>query len=384
MGIFERLHRARAIARLRKKVRRSPSPAAYGELAERYVSLTQLDDALRVAEQGLQRFPNSERLAQVRFFTKKKRLSGQIRKLQGDLQRRPNPTAYARLAEIYRELGDDDEALQVADECAERFPLNESPFLVRGEIRLERFLSDHIARDAVLAHESLGKVLRLNSRNAKAHLLTAELMYLVGDLEECRQHLKSVLSITPASRDTSSFLKTIEGGNDADDGALTFEDRAARVEEQARFPYAADRFPSYHPHMTGREVGRWRKLDSESLRQQMNDFAKLATVRNTILLDRQGEILADYSRTGGLSSSQFADLVSSVSETADEASRRMDTGSLVRAEVEGPAGNVTVARVQNVVLGLLYDNPLRPDGAWEMLQDFIARNLEHSPEGARA
>ena len=45
--------------------------------------------------------------------------------------------------------------------------------------------------------------------------------------------------------------------------------------------------------------------------------------------------------------------------------------------------NVTVARVRNLTIGLLYADPLRPDQVWEMVQDFVARNLT-ATEGARA
>ena len=106
LGILGKLQTSRDLAKLRRQARKAPSPASFGVLAERHVALGQIDQALRIAEQGLELFPNSERLASVRLFAKKKRLTGQIRKLREDLARRPSPVAYTQLAEIYRELGD--------------------------------------------------------------------------------------------------------------------------------------------------------------------------------------------------------------------------------------------------------------------------------------
>jgi len=126
VALVEQLKRWRDLARLKSQVRRAPSPATYGGLAERLIALGETDEALLVAEEGLEVFPDADRLHAVQLFAKKGRLSGQIRKLREDLQRRPNPLTYAQLAQVYRELGSYDEALGIAAECAERFPLNEA------------------------------------------------------------------------------------------------------------------------------------------------------------------------------------------------------------------------------------------------------------------
>src|SRR5690242_6286151 len=111
---MERLKRWRGLARLRSQARRAPSPAVYGELAERLIALGEVEAAQRAAEEGLALFPDSERLAHVRLFAKKGRLAGRIRRLREELQRRPNPATYTQLAAIYRDLGSDEEALAIA------------------------------------------------------------------------------------------------------------------------------------------------------------------------------------------------------------------------------------------------------------------------------
>ena len=50
VGILGRLQRSMDLAKLRKQVRKAPSPAAYGSLAERHVALGQIDEALAAAE----------------------------------------------------------------------------------------------------------------------------------------------------------------------------------------------------------------------------------------------------------------------------------------------------------------------------------------------
>lgn len=386
VGLFDRLKRSRELARLRRRVRREPTPGSFGDLAERYIALGQTDDALRVAEKGLHVFPNSERLAQVRLFAKKKRLTGQIRRLRDDILRRPSPVAYTQLAEIYRELGSDDDALAMARECAERFPLNENPYLIEGEIRLERFLRDLIARDAELAEQALSKVVRLNAHNVRAHTLLAELFHVVGAMSECRKHLRSVLTIMPTARDVQTYLDGVE---DLDDAPLPFDGAGLRewaeaVEEQGGFVNDPSDFPNEHPHLTGGPRRSRATLDQQGLAAEVLSLARHAGVLNAVVLDADDSVLAEHAVTGSLSGHQFAQLVAAVRTTSDDASRRMDTGALVRAEIEGPTGNVTVTRIRRNTVALLYDEPLRTDRAWELLQDAIARHTTVGREVARA
>jgi len=94
-----------------------------------------------------------------------------------------------------------------------------------------------------------------------------------------------------------------------------------------------------------------------------------------VLLDRAGKVLAEHADDAGLSRDDFAHLVREIRRTADQTSRRMDAGALVRAEIESPAGDLTVVRVQRLTVAALYSEPLRAEGVWEMLQDVTARNI---------
>ncbi|MCE9636510.1 MAG: hypothetical protein K8T90_12460 [Planctomycetes bacterium] len=385
MKIGEKLKRWRDLSRLRSRLRRDASPSAYGDLAERLISAGSVEEALAVAEEGLRAFPDSERLAQVRLFSKRGRLTGQIRRLRDDVLRRPTPVVYTQLAGIYRELGSHDEALQTAQECAERFPLNENPYLIQGEIRLERFLLDVIARDAILAEQALRRVTRINGHNVKAHLLLAELYWLTGAVSACRRHLRSVLTITPTARDVQDFMRQL-GQADAQqpEAEEDFEELAKRIEEIGTFANATTEFPGLRSPAPG-EVRSRTRVDVDSLKLEIAELGHTEGVRSSILLDKDGEILADCTDGMGLTRKQFGDLVTSVSGTADDASRRMDTGALVRVEIETPAGSIMVARVRGLTIGMLFAEPLRADRLWEILQDSVARNMSAADrEGAHA
>lgn len=385
VNIGDSLRRWRDLARLRAQVRRSPTPAAWGDLAERLIAVGSIDDALEAAEKGLRSFPDSERLASVRLFARRTRFAGQIRRLREDALRRPTPAAWTQLAALYREIGSDDEALEAARECADRFPLHESAHLLQGEIRLERFVEDRIARDAVVAAESLRRAAQLNPREPSAHALLGELCWLVDDLRACRVHLRALLALTPGDRAVQDFLRELGADAEgADEAETSFEERAQRVEESGTLARSPDGFPGAgrRSARTGRAGAA--ELDVEALKRSVVELGSQPGVRASVVLGRDGEILADTSDGVGTTRREFADLVTALCATADDAGRRMDAGGLVRAELECPAGNVTAARVRGVTVGVRYDATLRPGEVWEIVQDFVARSLPGAAEGARA
>jgi hypothetical protein len=80
----------------------------------------------------------------------------------------------------------------------------------------------------------------------------------------------------------------------------------------------------------------------------------------------------------------FAQLVAEIRDAADDASRRMDTGALARADVEGPAGSLVITRVHGLTIGMQYAEPMRGDRAWEILSEFTSRQLASGREASRA
>lgn len=373
------------MARLKGRVRSEPSPSSWGELAERLISHGEIDAALQAAEEGLRSFPDSERLSQVRMFAKKRRLTGQLRQLREDVARRPSPVAFTQLAAIYRDLGSHDEALEAAQQCAERYPLNEGSHLVTGEIRLERYLRDMIAKDAVIAEEALRRVTRLNGHNVRAHLLLAELYWATGDVSACRRHLRSVLTITPSAKDVQEFVKSLGSTETEENPEIRdFADRVRAIEDAGVFARSPSEFPSVD--VEARSGGSRGRLDVEALRSDVAALGSQNGVRSLAVLDRDGDILADHTDGTGPTRRQFCELLVATTSVADDASRRMDTGALVRAEVESPSGSVTVVRSRGLTIGVLYSAPLRGERVWELVQDLVARNTQAaaSTEAARA
>jgi len=388
VNILERLKRYRDMSRLRATARSAPSPSSLAALAERHVAHGDLAEALAVAERGLENFPDAERLRQIQVFAKKKSLAGRIRGLRDELAQRPSPFVYTSLAEIHRELGNDDDALAVASECAEKFPQNEQPFLVQGEIRLERFLRDQVAKDAVHAELALQRIVRVNPQHLKAHMLLAELYHLVGALPACRRHLRTVLEQSPSANDVREFLRQFGPANEEPGPDDVTEEMlislAGRVEESGVFAGPPEAFPQMSARRSDARRHSQMRVDIDDLATEMLQFARTPGIRNTLLIDLEGQVLSHHEDVAGIRVDAFVDLVRDVRATAGNASRRMDTGVLVRAEIEGPETSLTVVRLRQYTIAALFSDPLRTDRVWEMLQDVTARCLTAPKEVTHA
>ena len=379
MNLVERLKRWQDLSRLRRQTRRDPSPSTFAELAERLIALGEHDEALKVAEQGLASYPHADRLEHVRLYVKKNRMTGDLRRLREEIQRRPTALGYARLAKLYRELGSHDEALAIASVCAERFPTDETAFLLQAELRRERFRRDLVAKDAVMAESALRQALRLNPKNVDARVRLAELCHLVGLREACAQHLRAAREASPSSPDLDALV--LELGDAPAQDEETFAEMAERVQSQGAFAGDPAKFDggSGDSPAPGED-----QVDAGSLIAAMSVFAGHDGLRNVVVLGRRGVVVADHSGPHGIPRAPFAQLVAEIRDAADDASRRMDTGALSRADVEGPTGNLVVTRVKGLTIGMQYAEPMRADRAWGILQDFTARQLAAGRESSRA
>jgi tetratricopeptide (TPR) repeat protein len=374
-----RLKRWQDLGRLRRQTRREPSPSAFAELAERLISLGEHDDALRVAEEGLAAYPHADRLEHVRLYVKKSRMTGELRRLREEIQRRPTALGYSRLAKLYRELGSHDEALAIASVCAERFPTDETAFLLQADLRRERFRSDKVAKDAIMAESALRQALRLNPHNVDARVRLAELCHLVGLREACAEHLLAARQASPSSPDLEALVRELGDAPASDEES--FAEMAERVQAQGAFAGDPSKFDG---GADDAEDAGADDVDPGRLIAAMSVFAGHEGLRNVVVLGRQGVVVADHSGKNGLARGPFAQLVAEIRDAADDASRRMDTGALARADVEGPGGSLVVTRVQGLTIGMQYAEPMRADRAWGILQDFTARQLGAGREPSRA
>jgi tetratricopeptide (TPR) repeat protein len=370
VSVIDRVKQAAKIRRLRRALSQNPSPQAYSELAELYIRKGLTDEALQTAVEGLELYPNARKLLEVSRFAKRQELQDRIRLLDETLRARPHPNVYTELASIYWDLGDDTRAEDICRQCTEAFPNNENPYLIVGEIRLERFLAEGLERDGTRALESLEKVVSLNHNNVKCHLLLARLFHAAGDLGRCCSHLRAMLSITPTAREIREFLTGIESrvnGNAGD--ALEIDELLGEIQRTGRFANDPADFPSVKGTRGTRQESR---LDIEELRMGMSELTRAPGIHRAVVLDGEGEILLESGDVATPTRSVFTTLVKSVGETAFDLSRRMDIGTMEQADIMGPFGAMRIIRLPGVLCCALGENA-RSTG--KAMDEFVARSF---------
>ena len=395
MSILGTIKQRRELGRLRRETRQSPSPATLGALAEKYIAVGRLDDAYKTARQGQELFPTSERLASICTFARKQRHQSEIRRLRMEMADRPSPTTFSHLAEIYRDLGNLETALHICEECIQLFPLNENPYLIIGEVRLSRFFQDLIAHDGLEAEKQLRRVSKLNNQNLKAWLLLGQLYYSIGAVDALSSVLEEVRKLSPGNKEVEKFVRVItsrppevpppiDSEDDDLERDLSVGELLRAVEAHACLPNEPRHFPSGRFRGTASVAPVTARLDVESLKHGLGDISSRPGIENTLILDRDGEPLADCSDPDSLTRKQFTELITEILATSEDASRRMDVGTLRWCTVEGAFGGVTITKVKNISLGVKYEQTVNPVVARKLLQEFAARNFTAPMEGTHA
>jgi tetratricopeptide (TPR) repeat protein len=374
MGFFENLKKKRDLTKLEKQVEQNPTAANLATLAERYLQMGQPDKAFEIAQQGVEAFPNSEKILRTFRYIKKSQLQAKIRELQSTIQHSPNPVAYGQLAMIYKDLGETHKAVDVCNDLTKKFPLSENSYLIIGEIRYQRFHEDLLAKDGQLAIENLEKALDLNSSNYKALLLSAEIYTEIGLLDRATRNLKQILSFAPTDDRVARLLTEAEELS-SQQPAVEEEDTEwlfIQVENRRQFMNVINppEFDRMIVPTAGPSVAQY-TINAEVVKRQVNSFSKMAGLLGAIAMNREtGEILADRIVLR-ISREVLEDLLKTIFRVSQNAALRMDVGSFVSGIVAGEQGNLHVRVVEGVVIAVLVDPQARAETVESALQEAV-------------
>jgi tetratricopeptide (TPR) repeat protein len=381
-SVIEKLRKIGDLHRLRTAVRRSPTPAAFAELAERYISLGKVRDARRAARRGLDLFPMSERLQSVCTFVRKDGLKEEITRLKREAAEKATPAVFVRLAQCYLELGDHERTLAVCNECSERYPLNENPYLVAGEVRTGRFFMHLAGSDGIEGEALLRRALRLNSQNLKARLLLAQLYYAIGALSALDQELAEIRRQSPNFRHLDEFRAQMEAQEEEETGTPgpSMAERIREIESRGEFIHPPRQFPANaltNPAAMSRAETH---LRTGSVTRHTEDLATGRGIFCATAVDTDGNALAAAGGGGPIGAEDFPLIVTELLDTASDATRRMEFGALDWCAVEGDFGGIAFCDGKGASLAVGYDLPIRTRAARQLLSEYAARSFASGGE----
>lgn len=242
MAFFARWKQQQELKKIAKQVERNPSPAGACALIEKYIESAQLEEAEKVARQSVEFYPFSNTVQRAYRYLKKVKYYDQLRRLTNQIEKKPTPTLYAMLAELYNELGETDRTLDVCREGIKRFPDYEGMYVIMGKIRYKRYLQEGLPRDGMLAVEFFEKALQLNEKDYKTFIRLSEIYLELGMRSKAIEKLNSVLYFAPEDERANELLKRAQalppesasGGLDIEEQFKQLRQRRESQEKETR------------------------------------------------------------------------------------------------------------------------------------------------------
>ncbi len=347
----------RGIQRARKRAEENPSAENVAGLAEAYLQYGEADRALETLREGLETFPYSSQLTDLYAHIQRTQLKGRARQLQEALARSPNPYRYAQLAELYKELGDINKALEILTTGIDQFPDSSDLYYRLGEVRLRRFCDDFLVRDGVLAVRNLEKALEVDPVHGQALKLLGRLYLQMGAFSRAQRYLSLFVENHPPDEGIASLLELANERIPEDKDEL-LEDLLGELAERRRFNVdIGDLSIELAPVSVEFKIAT-AHADVETLGNSVNQLAELEGFLAAFIYDGEGAHLV-RSEKPDLQEERVAGALGQILENSRDACQRMDVGRLSKGIMTGPAGTITLVSFENVALAVLWDNSVR-------------------------
>jgi tetratricopeptide (TPR) repeat protein len=369
LGIFQ----SSPLKKLQAEMEENPSPEVAASLAQMHIELGQMNDALLVAEKGLQTYKNSPKLRELVRYIRRQRANEPIKRLRDEIKVKPSPAAFTQLGDIYRDLGEIEQSLDLLVECTEKFPEEVVAFRLIGMIRLENFLQEVIAYDGLHAYRALKRGKELAPDDSNVRILLAQLYFAVGANALSVQELREELKSNSNAMEIKDFLDDL-GSPPPLDKDINIEGLVERCEETGALTNSLQGFPRMKPGLA-KKTGSAPRINGVAAAGRAKELAGMPGVLNLAILDRDGKPVAAIRNEGGLEDEAFRSMAFEMAGAAGDACRRMDIGSFVRGTVAFPGGGVALLKRRGTTFALHFGDPLKADKALPALENLVLQIL---------
>jgi len=311
--------------------------------AERLVASGRHEEAMHVAEQGLQRFPAAARLRGVIRYVRRASSKQRLTELKRALEQRKNERAYKELIKLHLDLGDKDQALEVATAHVNEYPSAPDAHVLLGEVFLTRYFGELFARDAWAAIEPLERAIELNPESLRAHTLLAMLYFAIGAPRTSAASIGAVLSIDSSNASIAEFKDALleSAGPEGEEDVEYLLDYA---QDHQEIPNNPGNFPGGKRFSLESAGG---TLAPKLFAAAAQGIGRRLRIEQLAAIGNNGRPLA----VAGENKESFVRIACRFDEVSRRAGRHMNFGTMRRFMVEGkfgrivlvPAGNCAVA-----------------------------------------
>lgn len=357
MNLIQKLKIRKELKRLESRVHESPAPSAFIDLGQVYINLGMLDRTVKLADQGLALFPQSNELRKLRKFAKKNQLNARITELRTAMVKSPSPTVYSDLADVYLELGDLDAVHGLTEECIRRFPDDTSAYLVQARASLTTFYRDLSARAGIVAVDLVRTALKIDPRATAAHKLMADVCFRIGALATARRHLDELTRLDQLDDETLAMKGACAESTGEEDLEALFH----RAEFRGGLTRGA-----------GGVGGKSVADPLKAAREALTGIITIPGVAKAVyIVGAKALVRGDVN--GG--NDPFLRLVRVMARAAHRAARRMDIGNFNKGVVDGSFGRICLCSYGDGLAAVQCDSRSSVEDVLEQLQELVANSL---------
>lgn len=311
--------RVRAAA---KRLAKDPSARNYTLLAQEYAVTGELDQVLRVCEEGLAVFPGNESLRRLTDRTKVLFRQDRTRSLMNELATAPRPAVWKELCEILLESNRAAKAEETANEWHSRTNDPEAVYY-QARARTERFFADRRRDDGERAFELATTSEELLPMDPRPLRLRVTLASRCGAWQDARRALARLLELYPGDPTLEARFRTVV--TLAETGP-TVERALREVERSGRLVDDEQAQPQQH-------------VSARSIRPMLQNILREPGVQAAFYV-RGGTALVQGPR--GATAERTARGVREIVTQCRTAARRLGLGQALEVRIEGDFGTLMV------------------------------------------
>lgn len=349
--------------------RKTPGPSTLAALMEHCLRYNNFGRARKLLDEGLEKYPDSRKMRVLEQRMKRTDFYGEFLKANREITDEPNPDSYARLAMLYRAVGDADKALETCAAGLAAFPDSVRLYLNVAELRLHRYARDFMPKDAFIALANLEKAVSLDDTDYAATILLAEFYMAIGAADSAINTLKKMLVSHPEDEHAQKLL---ESALEMSRTSEPMEDLLKEVSESRRMAVGPDILRYLEKCMqAGQGETARRTIDTEKMNEALALAVETTGARAMAILNPEGAVAASARQEGDpIDAEALAAAAAEIHDNTNDYALRMDLGSFENGEIEGPFGHLLVNSVQGwMVAGLTAPKPSNRERMRKRMQE---------------
>lgn len=345
---------------LEDTIKSAPTAENYTALVKSLKVKGDIAKAWEYIEQAKQKFPRTKEIVDLYVSIARVKWRPEVERLKKLINEGVTSPALVQLAEIYKELGEEEESLSLCIKAIENSPNDDTPHFILGQIRLERFYKDFLERDGLIAQEHLERAFEINPQNYKSLIALAKFYLQIGALKKAQQRLTKILTFTP---EDESIHKLMSICNEAEKPPVEdVEYLLSSIEQERKLFY----------DLEGRRQKREIIFSPDVFQGALDSLATVPEILCLLICDEEGILIAHYARDN-IDFNIYYEVSSCIHQNVQNASRQMDIGKFQRSEVSGPFGCIQMVAADNILYTAFGHSEAKSNLVYRELQKFISK-----------